>query len=71
MQYPKQQMKIKELIALGFSKEMLMNAYRSRGQRFAQKMSPGRKTSPIIFDTEEFEKWRMEQLVLENKSLHR
>lgn len=70
MEYPKPIMKISELMKLGFPEEMLLNAYRVKGQRFAQKMNPGKKTSAIIFETAEFEKWRMEQLEMENKALY-
>ena len=71
MQYPKPVMRISELVKLGFPEQMLINAYREKGQRFAQKITPTKKKSPIVFDTEEFEKWRMQQLELENKSLQR
>lgn len=71
MEYPKRIMKISELIGMGFTRDMLMNAYRVKGQIFAWKMNPGRKTSTILFDTEEFEKWRMKQLRTENAALYR
>lgn len=71
MQYPKPFMRTSELVKLGIPKEMLLNAYRAKGQRFAQKATAGKKTSPIIFETAEFEKWRMKQLEMENKSLPR
>lgn len=71
MKYPKRIMKISELTDIGFTREMLMNAYRVKGQIFAWKMNPGRKTSTILFDTEEFEKWRMKQLKAENAALYR
>lgn len=71
MEYPSKVMKISELIKMGFTREMLMNAYRVKGQNFAWKMNPGRKTSKIMFDTTEFEKWRMKQLKAENAALYR
>lgn len=71
MQYPKPFMRISELTRLGISKQMLLNAYREKGQRFAQKISPEKKKSAIVFETAEFEKWRMKQLEMENKSLPR
>ena len=71
MEYPKKVMKISEMTKMGFTRDMLMNAYRAKGQKFAQKMNAGRKTSTIIFDTEEFEKWRMKQLETENQALYR
>ncbi len=71
MKYEKPVMKIKELVAMGFPKEMLMNAYRYPGQRFAQKIDARQKNSPIVFDTEEFDKWRLKMLQTENKSIMR
>lgn len=70
MEYPKPIMKLSELMELGFPEDMLLNAYRFKGQRFAQKMTPGKKRSPIIFETEQFEKWRMQQLIAENNALY-
>ena len=70
MQYPNQIMRKTALMELGFPEEFLDRAYRQKGQKFAQKINPARSKSPIIFDTEEFEKWRLKQLELENKALH-
>lgn len=71
IEYPKRIMKLSELTKLGFKKEYLMNCYRSKGQRFAQKQNPMKSNSPIIFDTEQFEKWRLKQLIIENSSIRR
>lgn len=71
MKYEKPVMKIKELVAMGFPKEMLMNAYRYPGQRFAQKIDPAKKNSPIVFNTEEFDKWLRRRQKTENKSIER
>lgn len=57
MKYPKPIMKKTELERMGFPKEYLMRAYRTRGQTFARKMNPVKENSTILFDTEEFEKW--------------
>ena len=54
MKFPKAQMRKGELMELGFSERQLDLAYRSRGQRFAHTLNPGRKNSPIVFDTEKF-----------------
>ena len=71
MDYPKPFMKIAELKKLGLPEQMLLDAYREKGQRFAQKVNPAKKTSSILFDTAGFEKWRMEKLIMENKSIPR
>lgn len=71
IEYPKPVMRLTALMEMGFPEEMLLNAYRTKGQKFAQKMTPGKKKSPIIFYTAEFEKWRMQQQEMENQALYR
>lgn len=71
MQYAKPVMRMQELVNMGFPETFLLAAYRSRGQTFAQKKDPAKSNSPILFDTEEFEKWRMRRLKSENKALPR
>ena len=71
MEYPKPMMKTSELRKMGFPEELLYVAYLSKGQRFAQKINPLKKNSAIVFDTAEFEKWRIKQLVAENLAVQR
>ena len=72
MQYPKKVMKLTELVKeMGFPEEYLQRAYRLPTQRFAGKMNPMKKNSPIIFDTEEFEKWRLHQIETESRTMIR
>ena len=68
MNSPKQIMRKNEMIGLGIPEEMLMLASNEKRQTFAQKINPYKKNSPIIFDTEEFEKWRLKLLRTEQKS---
>lgn len=60
MNYPKPVMKKSELEKMGFPDEFLLYAYRRRGQTYAWKVNPTKKNSPIVFDTESFEKWRVQ-----------
>lgn len=62
MEYPKQIMRMRELIEMGVPEETLQAAYRMPRQTFARKINPLKKNSPIVFDTKGFEKWwaRME-----------
>lgn len=71
MEYPKPMMRLKELMDMGIPESMLMNAYREKGQNFAQKIDPKRPNSPIVFDTAEFDKWRMKMQRVENKAIIR
>lgn len=59
MEYAKPVMRMTALVKMGFPEEYLLMAYRSRGQTFAWKMNPTKSNSPILFDTEGFEKWRI------------
>lgn len=61
--FPKSQMRLKELMKMGYSQTELQNAYRTPGQTFARKINPSKKGSPIVFDTEGL------RLFLEKKSL--
>ena len=61
MNYPKPVMKATELEKMGFPREFLLYAFRRKGQAFAWKMNPTKINSPIVFDTEVFEKWRITQ----------
>ncbi len=58
MKYPKQVMKKSELVAMGFTDEYLMYVYRNNRNAIAWKMNPTKVNSPILFDTEELEKFR-------------
>lgn len=60
MVYPKELMRKKELLELGFPESYIDRAIAAPGQRFAFKVNPSKKNSPYIFDTPKFEKWRKE-----------
>ena len=61
MKYPKPVMKKSELVAMGFADEYLMYVYRNNRNAIAWKMNPTKINSVILFDTEEFEKFRQRQ----------
>ena len=62
MNYPKQVMTITELKKMGYPDEWLRNIYRSRAinrdYSIAWKMDESKNNSPILFDTEQLEKYR-------------
>lgn len=58
MDYPKPVMRATELQKMGFPRKYLLDAYRRKGQNYAWKETSA-SNSPILFDTEVFEKWRM------------
>ena len=71
MVYPRPFMRLQELNKMGLPKEVLFEAYRSKGQTFAQKINPLKPNSPIIFDTAGFEKWRIDRCKAENAGIPR
>ncbi len=64
-------MRFSELKAMGFPEGFLMTAYLYPGQQFAQKIEPRKKNSPIIFETEKFEEWRVARLQQETNERDR
>lgn len=65
MKYPKPVMRKSELMKeMNFSESFLDRAFRSKGQTFAWKIS-NKRNSPIEFDTEGLEKYRLTQCGLE------
>ena len=71
MEYAKPVMKLTELQKMGFTKDYLMSVYHDKRQNFAWKMNMTARSSPILFDTAEFEKFRVKQIELEKKAMHR
>ena len=70
--YEKDIMRKCELIEKhGFPRELLDRAYRAPGQRFAQKTNPAKRNSPIVYDTEEFEKWRQKDIEMQSRALQK
>ena len=69
MTYPKPFMGIPELMKMGLTREFLNQAIASPGQTFASRVNPKKKKSPYLFDTEGFEKWRLEQIQIEQKAM--
>lgn len=61
MDYPKQIMKKKELIKMGFPEEYLMRIFRMKKQTIAWQMNPTKRNSPILFDTDALEKQRIKE----------
>lgn len=71
MEYPKPFMQKKELMDMGLTLQYLNRAIAVPGQTFAFKLDPSKKTSPYIFDTQGFEKWRIRDTAMQNKALQR
>ncbi len=62
MEYLGKIMSFQELRKLGFPRSYLERAYRSKNNTFAFKENPSKPKSTILFDTEEFEKWRQKEI---------
>lgn len=63
MTYPKAVMTIPELIAMGFPEKWLLMVFRMQGRRAIAWKRGTATNSPILFDTEELEKYRKSQCV--------
>ena len=65
MKYPRKVMRINELRDMGYPDEWLRSIYRSRpinrDHSIAWKMDSSKQNSPILFDTDELEKYRRAQ----------
>jgi hypothetical protein len=71
MEYPKQVMKIRELEKMGIPTRFLMDAYRSKDQRFAWKQDMTKRNSPILFDTAGLEEYRVKLIKNEQEANRR
>lgn len=71
MIYPSPIMRLKPLTKMGIPEATLMRIYRTRGQKVAKKISPGKRNSPLIFDTAELDKALQEEQEIENRSILR
>lgn len=69
MNYPKKVMRKNELIEMGFPEEFLLRASVEKADRIAWKINPVKKNSPLLFDTEALEKWRLRQAEIYQKSI--
>ncbi|MBP3816887.1 hypothetical protein [Butyrivibrio sp.] len=57
MNYPSKVMRATELVKMGWPQQSLRQIYNTPGQKIAWKMNNA-VNSPILFDTEELEKYR-------------
>ena len=64
MRYPKLVMRQSELLKEGFPEEFLRRAYKAGG--IAWKLDPTRANSPILYDTQALEKYRIDQMKIDN-----
>lgn len=67
MEYPKKVMRMNELKKIGFPEQMLIQASREKNQTFCWKLNAAKKNSPLLFDTDGLEKWRLRQTKLHNE----
>lgn len=70
MQYEKKIMSKKELMAMGFPERLLLRAFATPGQTFAWRANPLARTSPLLFDTDGFEKWRLGQVKISKEAVN-
>ena len=56
MQYEKKIMRVTELYKMGIPKTVIQLAI-AENKEFIRKTNPVKKNSPLVVDTEEFDKW--------------
>ena len=69
MEYPKKVMRLRALVSMGFSEMALLNIAATNGQKLAWKNDPLKSNSPLLFDTDELEKWRVKQAKTTTQSI--
>lgn len=60
-------MNMSELRRMGIAESFLRLAYSDEKQNFAWKANPTKENSPILYDTEGLEKYRLSHIELEKK----
>lgn len=70
MEFEKPIMRRAALVGMGFSEEILDMAYNDKNQRFAWKINPTKKNSPIEFDTKGFGVWLERHMRTDRMSKH-
>lgn len=68
MKYAHPVMSKKELIGMGFTRAYLDRAIAVPGQTFAWRLNPANKSSPVLFDTEAFERWRLREIAVAERA---
>lgn len=68
MEYPKKVMNKKELLDMGFTRSYLDRAISVPGQTFAWRMNPANKSSPMMFDTQKFDQWRLREIAVAERA---
>jgi len=63
MTYEKKVMRLSELKKMGFPEDWLLSVYRLQGRRCIAWKNSHAENSPILFDTDELEKYRKAQCV--------
>ena len=65
MRYPKEIMRKSELLKIGFPEDFLKRAQLTG--KIAWRSDPTRLNSPILYDTQALEKYRIDQMELDNQ----
>lgn len=68
MKYPKPVMNLTGLMKMGIPESFLKKAFTDPNQTFAWKAIPTKDNSPILFDTEGLEEYRLRQIEMEKKA---
>ena len=71
IKFPKPFMRASELIEMGIPSELITRAYGDRNQKFAMKINPAKRNSPIVLDTAGFAEWMARQIDAQVKGMEK
>ena len=62
VKFPKPFMRASELKKMGIPEELILRAYGDKNQKFAMKINPAKRNSPLLLDTAGFAEWLARQI---------
>lgn len=71
IKFPKAFMRASELMEMGIPAELITRAYGDKNQKFAMKINPAKRNSPIIMETAGFAEWMARQIDAQVKGIER
>lgn len=71
IKFPKPFMRASELKKMGIPEELILWAYGDKNQRFATKINPTKKNSPLVVETVGFAEWMARQIDAQTKGMER
>lgn len=71
IKFPKAFMRASELMEMGIPAELITRAYGDKNQKFAMKINPAKRNSPLIMETAGFAEWMARQIDAQVRGMER